>query len=264
MKIVVNDPQKLTEIVFAKRNKNYGAYALRAAYNSTIFKALSIVSSTVILFAIGAYALTKVVEVGQEIYLGTNDSVTTVNLPEPIEKKQPEPAKQPQGGKKTNAVGTVINDTNTVELKPELDPNANLNPNGNANGTGTLTGNGTGTIAVTTPTVEEVPEPPTAFPPQEPEFEGGIPALMAFIKKNTVYPDLAREIGREGTVYITFIIDETGSVESSKILKGIGGGCDEEAKRVVSKIPKFKKPGRNEAGKPIKTIFNVPFTFKLK
>jgi len=53
-------------------------------------------------------------------------------------------------------------------------------------------------------------------------------------------------------------------VESAKILKGIGAGCDEEALRVVNKIPKFKKPGRNEKGKPVKTIFNVPFVFKLK
>jgi protein TonB len=263
MKIVINDSQKLNEIVFANRNKSYGAYAIRAAYNSTVLKSLFIVSSTVFLFAIGVYIFTKVTDEGSTLYLGTNDSVTTVNF-KPLEEKKPEPAKEPQGGKKTSGVATRINDTTTVEEKPELDPNVNLNPNGNPNSTGTLTGIGEGTLAVNTPTVEEKPEPPTAFPPQEPEFEGGISALMSFIKRNTVYPELAREIGREGTVYATFIINEQGEVESAKIMKGIGGGCDEEASRVVNKIPKFKKPGRNEAGKPIKTIFNVPFVFKLK
>ena len=59
--------------------------------------------------------------------------------------------------------------------------------------------------------------------------------LGDFIRKNTVYPELAKEIGIEGTVYVSFIIDEKGQIESSKILKGIGGGCSEEATRVVNK-----------------------------
>jgi protein TonB len=264
MKIVFNDQQKLNEIIFANRNKNYGAYAIRAAYNSTVFKSLSIVASTVFLFAVGVYVFTKVTDAESTLYLGTNDSVTTFNFKPLEDPKQPEPPKQNQGGKKVNGVATVISDTATVESKPELDPNANLNPNGNAGNTGTLTGTGEGTVAIVTPTVEEIPEPPTAFPEEAPEFEGGIPALMAFIKRNTVYPELAREIAREGTVYVTFIINEKGEVEDSKIMKGIGAGCDEEATRVVNKIPKFKKPGRNKYGKPVKTVFNVPFAFKLR
>jgi protein TonB len=264
MKIVFNNSQKLNEIVFANRNKKYGAYAIRAAYNSTVFKSLSIVASTVFLFAIGVYIFTKVTDEESTLYLGTNDSVTTFNFKPLEDKKQPEPPKQNQGGKKVSGVATVINDTMRVENKPELDPNANLNPNGNASNTGTLTGTGEGTVAIVTPTVEEIPEPPTAFPEEAPEFEGGIPALMNFIKRNTVYPDLAREIAREGTVYVTFIINEQGQVENSKIMKGIGAGCDEEATRVVNKIPKFKKPGRNKYGKPVKTVFNVPFVFRLK
>lgn len=264
MKIVFNDQQKLNEIIFANRNKSYGAYAIRAAYNSTVFKSLFIVSSTVFLFAIGVYVFTKVVDVDSTMYLGTNDSVTTFNY-KPLEEPKPEPKPEPQGGKKVTGVSTRISDTATVENKPELDPNVNLNPNGNASNTGTLTGIGEGTVAVITPTlIETPPEPPTAFPPQEPEFEGGISALMTILKRNTIYPDVAREIGREGTVYVTFIINEQGEVESAKIMKGIGAGCDEEALRVTNKIPKFKKPGRNELGKPIKTIFNVPFVFKLR
>ena len=263
MKIVFNNPQKLNEIVFAKRNKNYGAYVLRAEYNTTLLKALSIVFSTVMLFMFGAYIFTKAAD-DTSIYQSTNDPGVIVRLKEPLEPKQPQPAKQPQGGKKTNAVGTVINDTNTVENKPELDPNANINPNGNSNSTGTLTGAGNGSIAVVTPTVEEIPEPPTAIPAEGPEFEGGIKALSEFIRKNTIYPELAKEMGLEGTVYVSFIIDEKGQIESSKILKGVGGGCSEEATRVVGKLPKFKKPGRNEYGKPVKTIFNLPIAFKLR
>lgn len=254
----------MNEIIFANRNKSYGAYVLRAAYNSTIFKSLSIVSSTVFLFAIGVYIFTKVTDENSTLYTGTNDSVTVCDF-RPLEKKVPEPPKpQPQGGKKVNGVATIINDTASVENKPELDPNANLNPKGNATNTGSLTGTGTGSVAIVTPTVEEIPEPPTAIPVEEPEFEGGLRALREFIVRNTVYPELAKEMGLEGTVYVSFIIDEKGQIESSKILKGVGGGCSEEASRVVNKIPEFKKPGKNALGKPVKVIFNIPIAFKLK
>ena len=261
MKIVFNNSQKLNDIVFADRNKSYGAYALRAAYNSTIFKSLTIVSSTVFLFAIGVYIFSKVIEDKKEIYLGTNDSVVTIFDGHPdIEKPKIQPKKQ-GGGAKTNAIATVINDTASADKKPDLDPNANVNPTGNPTNTGTLTGTGTGSIATT---VAVIPEAPTAFPAENPEFEGGLKALYDFIGKNTVYPNGAREMGKEGTVFVTFIIDENGQVEGTKILKGIGAGCDEEATRVINKLPKFKKPGKNTSGKPVKTIFNIPFVFKLK
>jgi protein TonB len=188
--------------------------------------------------------------------------VTVFKGEPPIDKPKEQPKKQ-GGGAKTNAIATSINDTVSVDKKPDLDPNVNPNPIGNSTNTGTLTGTGTGSIA-TTATVAEIPEPPTAFPAENPEFEGGLKALYDFIGKNTIYPNGAREIGKEGTVFVTFIIDENGQVESTKILKGIGAGCDEEATRVINKLPKFKKPGKNTAGKPVKTIFNIPFVFKLK
>ncbi len=264
MKIVFNNSQKLNEIVFAKRNKSYGAYVLRAEYNKTLFKSLSIVFSTVLLFLIGTYVFTKVADVSA-LVTGQIDTGVVVIIDPPVDPpKKVDPPKNTQGGKKTNATGTVINDTTSIESKPELDPNATINPNGNANNTSTLTGSGPGTVAVVTPTVVEIPEPPTAIPAEAPEFEGGIKALGDFIKKNTVYPELAKEMGLEGTVYVSFIINEKGEIESSKILKGVGGGCSEEATRVVGKIPKFKKPGRNEYGKPVKTIFNLPIAFKLR
>lgn len=262
MKIVFNNSQKLNEIVFANRNKRYGAYAIRAAYNSTVFKALSIVTSTVFLFAIGVYVFNKVAGEKTDIYFGTNEPVFEVPIDlEP--KKIPDPVK-PSGGPKTNSGPPLIVDRiDSIQETPvDVIPNPNPNPNGNANATGTLTGSGTGTVATTfTP---EIIEEPTPIPVENPEFEGGIKALGDFIRNNIVYPELAKEMGKEGTVYISFIIDEKGQVESSKVLKGIGAGCDEEASRVVNKLPKFKKPGRNAAGKPVKVIFNIPIAFKLK
>lgn len=263
MKIVFNNSQKLNEIVFANRNKSYGAYAIRAAYNSTIFKSLSIVASTVFLLMLGIYIFTKVEE-NISVYTCSNE---TVVIPyERLTEDMPKPKDiiKPTGGPKTNNGSPVVRDsvpaTNSVTI---TDPNPNPNPNGNPNATGTLTGSGTGSIA-TTLTVTEIPEPPTPIPAEAPEFEGGLKALGDFIRNNTLYPELAKEMALEGTVYVTFIVNEKGEVVDTKILKGVGGGCSEEASRVVNKLPKFKKPGRNEMGKPVKTIMNLPIVFKLK
>ncbi len=262
MKIVFNNPQKLNEIVFANRNRNYGAYVLRATYNSTIFKSLSIVASTVMLFMIGIYIFTKVEET-ISVYTGTNETIVV-----PYEKLIEDPSTpkeiiKPAGGPKTNNGLTIVKDsvpaTNTLTL---TDPNPNPNPFGNPNPTGTLTGGGTGSTATTYS--PEVIEPPTPIPAEAPEFEGGLKALGDFIRNNTIYPEPAKEMGLEGTVYVTFIVNEKGEVVDTKILKGVGGGCSEEANRVVNKLPKFKKPGRNEMGKPVKTIMNLPIVFRLK
>ena len=263
MKIVFNNSQKLNEIVFANRNKSYGAYAIRAAYNSTIVKSLMIVGTTVLLFSIGVIVFNRVTPENINIYLGPNDP--TIEVPVDITpEKRVIPPVRPAGGPTRNNGLTIVRDslppTNTVTV---TDPNPNINPNGNPNATGTLTGNGTGSVA-TTVTVTEIPEPPTPIPAEAPEFEGGIKALGDFIRNNTIYPELAKEMALEGTVYVTFIVNEKGEVVDTKILKGVGGGCSEEASRVVNKLPKFKKPGRNEMGKPVKTIMNLPIVFKLK
>jgi len=262
MKIVFNNSQRLNEIVFANRNKSYGAYAIRAAYNSTIFKSLSIVASTMLLFMLGVYVFTRVEE-NISVYTGSNETVVIPyeRLTEEITK--PKDIIKPAGGPKTNNGSPVVRDsvpaTNSVSV---TDPNPNPNPNGNPNATGTLTGSGTGSTATTFS--PEIIEPPTPIPAEAPEFEGGLKALGDFIRNNTIYPELAKEMGLEGKVYVTFIVNEKGEVVDTKILKGIGGGCNEEANRVVNKLPKFKKPGRNEMGKPVKTIMNLPIVFKLK
>ncbi|MGZ3884076.1 MAG: energy transducer TonB, partial [Bacteroidia bacterium] len=77
------------------------------------------------------------------------------------------------------------------------------------------------------------------------------------------YPMPAKEINREGIVYVSFVVSEKGVVETIKVMKGIGAGCDEEAARVVARIPKFIKPGYM-GGKPVKVLYNVPIKFSLK
>ncbi|OFY06174.1 MAG: hypothetical protein A2W93_10485 [Bacteroidetes bacterium GWF2_43_63] len=95
----------------------------------------------------------------------------------------------------------------------------------------------------------------------QPEFPGGVDALMTFLKNNIKYPLAARNNEIQGTVYITYIIEPDGELSNIKVLKGIGGGCDEEAIRVISLMPAWK-PG-TQRGKPVRAYFNLPIQFIL-
>lgn len=94
-----------------------------------------------------------------------------------------------------------------------------------------------------------------------PQYPGGYEALMEFLNNNLSYPKDARELGLQGQVIISFMIEENGKISSSTIIKGIGGGCDVEALRVIELMPDWQPAYKD--GKPMKVLFNMPITFKL-
>lgn len=91
---------------------------------------------------------------------------------------------------------------------------------------------------------------------QKPELIGGLDSLQSLIK----YPEMARKAGIEGRVHLQFIINKKGEVENPTVIRGIGGGCDKEALRVIKKA-KFK-PGR-QRGRPVRVRYSMPIVFKL-
>jgi protein TonB len=95
-----------------------------------------------------------------------------------------------------------------------------------------------------------------------PEFPGGMGKLMAYLGNNIKYPPLARESGIQGRVFINFVVEPDGKISNVKVLRGIGGGCDEEAIRVVEAMPKWK-PGM-QRGKPVRVSYNLPVKFTLQ
>jgi periplasmic protein TonB len=103
---------------------------------------------------------------------------------------------------------------------------------------------------------------PVLIPEVMPEFPGGTAALLAFLANEIKYPPLARETHITGTVYIGFVIERDGSISEVKLLRGIGGGCDQEAMRVVSRLPAWK-PGM-QAGQPVRVSYNLPVKFILR
>lgn len=92
---------------------------------------------------------------------------------------------------------------------------------------------------------------------QEPQLKGGLKKLQQRIN----YPERARKAGIEGRVFVEFIVNQNGQVENPKVIRGIGGGCDKEAIRVI-KQAEFQ-PGM-QRGKPVRVRYTMPIVFQLK
>lgn len=116
-----------------------------------------------------------------------------------------------------------------------------------------------------TPSTEE-PEVPekTIFKVVEkmPHFQGGEAALMKYLAAHIQYPEMAKENNIQGTVFISFVVEPNGNIDRVKVIRGIGGGCDLEAIRVVKNMPKWV-PGK-QRGKPVRVAFTLPVRFALQ
>ena len=84
---------------------------------------------------------------------------------------------------------------------------------------------------------------------------------MKYLHNNMKYPLQAKELGIQGKVFLSFVVEKDGSVTDVSLLRGIGGGCDEEAIRVVKNMPKWI-PGK-QRNIPVRVRFNLPVNFRL-
>jgi periplasmic protein TonB len=94
-----------------------------------------------------------------------------------------------------------------------------------------------------------------------PSFPGGEEALFAYLQKEVKYPPMAKDAGISGVVYLQFVVGTDGKIKDVKVLRGVKG-LDEEAIRVVEKMPSWK-PGK-QRGKSVPVYFNLPIRFTLK
>lgn len=108
------------------------------------------------------------------------------------------------------------------------------------------------------PVIEEV----FTIVEKNPSFPGGIEKLYEYLGKNIKYPQMAREAGVKGKVFIEFVVWKDGTIRDIKVLRGIGMGCDNEALRVVEKMPNWE-PGE-QRGKKVPVKFTLPIDFKLQ
>jgi protein TonB len=271
MKTIQNH-SKMLEILFKNRNKNYGAYSIRIAYDKTLAK--SILMICLILTALfGSYFFLKepvkeIVETGQIEHL---DSLIHIEFKlkepdQPLANNNPNQNKnqKPQFDNNTGLATKIsdnLNDslkTNTQDdpIAKGIDSTSTTN-NNNLSGVGTNTATGgSGNTFVNQPPLD------LYALDENPEFEGGLDALNKFISKHIQYPSSAAEIGKQGTLYVQFIVDENGRVTGAKLKNNIGFGLDKEALRVVNLIPDFRSPGKVK-GKAVKTNFLLPIKFKI-
>jgi TonB family protein len=122
---------------------------------------------------------------------------------------------------------------------------------------------------------EVVPPPPIPEPPIEnieekvifdivevqPEYPGGMAKMMQFISANFQYPQIDRDNGVQGRVFVSFVVEMNGEISTIKVLRGVSKTLDAEAIRVVKLMPNWT-PG-TQSGKPVRVKFNLPIRAQL-
>ena len=109
---------------------------------------------------------------------------------------------------------------------------------------------------------EPEPEPEIfEFVEVMPSFPGGDIALIEYITENVVYPPFAMDMEIEGRVVIEFVVEPDGSITHVEVARGIGGGCDEEALRVVENMPNWIPGEQNGVRLPVR--YAIPINFNI-
>ena len=250
------------EIVFEHRNKEYGAYELRKRYNKNMNTAF-IIAISVFVISVSVPAIMDFLDTLVPIEADTNVELTLVDAP-PLDKDVPPPPPPPDP---PPPVQETIKFTPPVVTEEPIDEKDIPPPQDEIKvQVGTETKEGTGDIELPTDGdgKDEIEAPQQIFTivEQMPEFPGGEEELFKYLGKNIKYPSMARENGITGTVYVTFVVEGNGEISDVKKLRGIGGGCDEEAMRVVKAMPSWRAGKQN--GKSVRVQYNLPIKFTLR
>ena len=249
--------ESLEEMVFRNKNKLYGAYALRKKYSkyltfSLIFAFITLLSG--LAYPVIASYLIK--------HTGANledKTITGTILPPPAPDLPPLPPPAPPAVSKiTPFISPKIIDDSVdsdygkqallVEKKslPIDNENNNVEP----------------ILSKPEPIIVQNIKPEPLVAVQEmPSFKGGLEALLSFLQNNIKYPQEAIELGISGTVYVAFVVEIDGSITEVNLGRGIGGGCNEEAIRVVKSMPNWIPGKQNNI--PVRVRFNLPVKFIL-
>ena len=250
--------ESFLEIVFKNRNKDYGAYALREKYPRILLLAM-FVGFFILLATLSAPVIASYYN--RSHLVNSNVSVTADIMNAPTNEPPPPPPPPSPVLEKIEQVRFVAPTVVEDDIESSFgiqDDFANRN-------------NPAPSMEIDVPTTEAVqPQTLEYVPPQDiftvveeqPLFPGGDEARIEFLMRNIKYPESAKDIGIQGKVYLSFVVETDGSISQIIVLRGIGGGCDEEAIRVVSMMPKWE-PGK-QRGKPVRVQFNLPIKFTLQ
>ena len=280
-KIDLYDP-KWVDMVFAGKNKEYGAYQLRKGTSGRNIKALLILIIAAAL--VGGFLAWKVIEQKQaEEQQAYMEAMELAKLQEQAkkEKKKPEPIKPKVEQKKEIPVARetqkftapvikkdeLVKEENQVKQMDQLDDKVAVsteNKEGVKDRTVEAVRND---IAVAAPPPPPAPKPEVAnkvfdVVEEMPSFPGGQGALMAFLSSNIKYPVVAQENGVQGRVIVGFVVEKDGSISDVKVMRSVDPSLDREAQRVVKAMPKWK-PGKQN-GSAVRVKYTVPVVFRLQ
>jgi len=267
-KIDLFNPQWL-DVVFAGRNKNYGAYELRRDNSKTTSRAVIVGS----LLFITMVSLPLIIRYISGILPEADKvKITEVVLapPPPINKEElppppPEPPKPKIDQIKLPPPVVVPAEQVRDEEPPTVEELKVADP-----GQKTIEGDPNADIVIDEP-VGEAPKEVAVIEDNSikdfasvevlPEFQGGMAGWGKYLQKNLKYPPMARENNITGRVIMSFVVEKNGNLTDIKVLRGIGGGCDEEAVRVLKNAPAWKPGIQN--GRPVRVAYTMPIFFQL-
>ena len=280
-KIDLYDP-KWVEMVFAGKNKEYGAYQLRKGTSGRNIKALLILVVAAAL--VGGFLAWKVIEQKQaeeqQAYMEAMELAKLQQQAKKEEKKK-EPVKPKIEPKKEIPVARetqkftapvikkdeLVKEENQVKQMDKLDEKVAV---GTENKEGTkdrLAEAVRSDIAVAAPPPPPAPKPEVSnkvfdVVEEMPHFPGGPAALQAFLSSNTKYPVVAQENGVQGRVIVSFVVERDGSITDVKVVRSVDPSLDREATRVVRSMPRWS-PGKQN-GSAVRVKYTVPVVFRLQ
>ena len=280
-KIDLYDP-KWVEMVFAGKNKEYGAYQLRKGTSGRNIKALLILVIAAAL--VGGFLAWKVIEQKQaeeqQAYMEAMEFAKLQQQAKKEEKKK-EPVKPKIEPKKEIPVARetqkftapvikkdeLVKEENQVKQMDKLDEKVAV---GTENKEGTkdrLAEAVRSDIAVAAPPPPPAPKPEVSnkvfdVVEEMPHFPGGPAALQAFLSSNTKYPVVAQENGVQGRVIVSFVVERDGSITDVKVVRSVDPSLDREATRVVKSMPRWS-PGKQN-GSAVRVKYTVPVVFRLQ
>ncbi|NNC95238.1 MAG: TonB family protein [Chitinophagales bacterium] len=256
--------KEFDDIIFENRNKDYGAYQMRRKHDDN--NLIGFLIASVIIFMV--FAMPKIVEYlnsdSDQIPIETKREVkySELSAPPPIEiERPPEPIEMPPKPTKVVKYLPPVAKPDDEVIDEEIVPTQDELTQAT---TSSVTIESTDTVIYeaeeAVEVVEEVQEPFSVVE-KMPQFPGGDKKLLEFLSENIKYPRQALEMDIEGRVYIGFVVAPDGSIQNPEIIRGIGGGCDEEALKVVNEMPDWI-PGQ-QAGRFVPVRYVLPVNFQI-
>ncbi len=261
------------DIVFANRNRAYGAYQLRREYPTTLARAFGIglllIALLLLLPRILASFYSLLPEEPITEVIATTTMITIEKpVPPPVLNTPPPPPKAVIAyTPPVVAPDDLVPEEKPVDVQTVLEDPRNV-------GTQTVEGPNEGPPSLDPPNaglgIVETPKPADDDPldpfavNKMPSFPGGEAEMFKWIYKHMTYPEMAKEAGTQGQVVLTFVVGKDGNISDITVVKTPAGGniLGNEATRVVKTMPKWS-PGEAN-GHPVKVRFTLPIRFALK